>query len=178
MNPISKYLAASALAVTMMAGASAADAAVIFDVVDSTALNLNGTEDFGATITQTLGAFEHSFVFTLDRPSLTNTTVGTIKLGAKDIDFTSIKVDGLALTQVGFDPAGENWQLLETVLAAGAHTITLKGSVIGFGTTPGVTYTGSLNIATVPEPATWALMIAGFGGAGCMVRRRRATTTA
>ena len=28
--------------------------------------------------------------------------------------------------------------------------------------------------ATVPEPATWALMIAGFGGAGAMLRRRRA----
>jgi hypothetical protein len=26
----------------------------------------------------------------------------------------------------------------------------------------------------VPEPATWALMIAGFGGAGAMLRRRRA----
>lgn len=28
--------------------------------------------------------------------------------------------------------------------------------------------------AAVPEPATWALMILGFGGAGAMVRRRRA----
>ena len=28
----------------------------------------------------------------------------------------------------------------------------------------------------VPEPATWALMILGFGGAGAMLRRRRAVT--
>jgi phospholipase/lecithinase/hemolysin len=31
-----------------------------------------------------------------------------------------------------------------------------------------------LGIATVPEPASWALMIAGFGLVGAMVRRRRA----
>jgi len=29
-------------------------------------------------------------------------------------------------------------------------------------------------IQAVPEPTTWALMIAGFGGAGAMLRRRRA----
>jgi hypothetical protein len=26
----------------------------------------------------------------------------------------------------------------------------------------------------IPEPATWALMILGFGGAGAMLRRRKA----
>jgi subtilisin-like proprotein convertase family protein len=29
------------------------------------------------------------------------------------------------------------------------------------------------SVGAVPEPATWALMILGFGGAGAMVRRRR-----
>lgn len=36
-----------------------------------------------------------------------------------------------------------------------------------------VDHTGS-----VPEPATWALMIMGFGGAGAMLRRRRLTSAA
>ena len=28
-------------------------------------------------------------------------------------------------------------------------------------------------IAPVPEPATWAMLIAGFGGVGALMRRRR-----
>jgi len=32
----------------------------------------------------------------------------------------------------------------------------------------------SLTVAQVPEPATWALMIMGFGAAGAMLRRQRA----
>jgi opacity protein-like surface antigen len=174
MKTFSNFLTASAVAVAMMAGASSANAAVSLDLINSADLNLNGTEGFGATITDTLGAFEHTFTFTLDGSNLTNTTVGTVQLGSKDIDFSEITLDGFNLTQVGLgDPSGENWELLGTVLGAGPHTITVKGSVIGFGTTPGATYTGSLNIAAVPEPATWALMIMGFGSAGYMIRRRR-----
>jgi len=29
------------------------------------------------------------------------------------------------------------------------------------------------NVAAIPEPGTWALMIMGFGGAGAMIRRRK-----
>ena len=36
----------------------------------------------------------------------------------------------------------------------------------------------SLNIAAVPEPATWGLMILGFGGMGVAMRRRSANVVA
>ena len=36
----------------------------------------------------------------------------------------------------------------------------------------------SVSGATAPEPASWALMIAGFGGLGVMMRRRRALALA
>ena len=35
----------------------------------------------------------------------------------------------------------------------------------------------TVSTAAVPEPGTWALMIVGFGGAGAMLRRRRAFRT-
>jgi hypothetical protein len=30
-------------------------------------------------------------------------------------------------------------------------------------------------VSAVPEPATWAMMIIGFGGAGVAIRRRRSS---
>jgi hypothetical protein len=51
------------------------------------------------------------------------------------------------------------------------------GSGIGAGYTAyadNVTANGTTyNFEAVPEPATWAMMIMGFGAAGSVVRRRR-----
>ncbi len=41
---------------------------------------------------------------------------------------------------------------------------------------PGVRGTQSFVIAAVPEPATWVMMIGGFGAIGVMLRRRRLTS--
>ncbi len=55
--------------------------------------------------------------------------------------------------------------------AAGGHP---GGS--GFGRWS--TYIGQLDVATVPEPASWGLMIVGFGLIGGVVRRQRSVNTA
>jgi len=43
----------------------------------------------------------------------------------------------------------------------------------GTGGTRFGTYIASINVGSVPEPATWGMMIAGFGLVGAMQRRRR-----
>ena len=48
-----------------------------------------------------------------------------------------------------------------------------NGHVGGTGGTRWGTYIGSVNAGTVPEPASWALFIGGFGIVGAMQRRRR-----
>jgi hypothetical protein len=63
----------------------------------------------------------------------------------------------------------------------GAATPTIDHVVFEFGTGPDSTAAGTCTVGCsstpppgVPEPAAWALMILGFGGAGAMLRRRRA----
>jgi hypothetical protein len=50
--------------------------------------------------------------------------------------------------------------------------------VIGLPGDQGGTYSLSITSEAVPEPATWALLIAGFGFVGTALRRRRAAVTA
>ena len=38
-------------------------------------------------------------------------------------------------------------------------------------------FNGTANISAVPEPATWAMMLVGFGAMGVAMRRRRSTAT-
>jgi hypothetical protein len=55
------------------------------------------------------------------------------------------------------------------------HFDDLAGFAIGSTITDKVTITvNSIGAGAVPEPASWALMIGGFGMAGAMLRRRRA----
>jgi hypothetical protein len=70
-------------------------------------------------------------------------------------------VNGLSET---FSPANGSKTINSTILQV-------------YNTTEGVTYNAhwdNLTSGAVPEPATWALMISGFGLAGGMLRRKRA----
>jgi hypothetical protein len=64
---------------------------------------------------------------------------------------------GSGVTSIGFQGGTEQaW----TDEGFGLDNVVLSGHLVGGG-------------GAIPEPATWALMIAGFGGAGAMLRRRR-----
>ncbi len=54
------------------------------------------------------------------------------------------------------------------LLGAGTYTINVSGFSRPFGT-----YEGTLAFGAVPEPATWAFMILGFGLIGATIRRRK-----
>jgi hypothetical protein len=54
----------------------------------------------------------------------------------------------------------------------GAFTLTVDNFTVS-GTDINTPITGFIQAAAVPEPATWALMLVGFGGIGFAMRRRR-----
>ncbi len=107
--------------------------------------------------------------------------------GALGVGLMSVLVDGVVLASYDFgDVAGgpitlRNTLNFTTTLSAGQHTLSLQATRL-FAPASGVASqyfdNVSFDVAAVPEPATWALMIVGFGMMGASLRhRRRAAVT-
>lgn len=99
---------------------------------------------------------------------------------AMDIGVSSLA--GLAFSQqvshTGSTPSAMNWQTFTLEFVANAGTSTLFFNNVSGQPGSGM-YLDSVSVVDlsepvgVPEPATWALMIAGFGLAGTALRQRR-----
>jgi hypothetical protein len=101
------------------------------------------------------------------------TTLGscqTPSLARGIMDPTAGKCEALSVTALdlaAFDAIGWN-------IATGAR----DSGTVKFTTTQIANYTGAVfNIGSVPEPASWAMLIAGFGMTGATMRRRRAVAS-
>ena len=84
--------------------------------------------------------------------------------GRRNVTFTA---SGL-FTPINLrDPARPNFRIVP-----GRGDVTFSGSLGGGGASNG-SFTFAARLAAVPEPATWAMMIGGFGLTGLASRRRR-----
>nr|WP_295661611.1 FxDxF family PEP-CTERM protein [Polymorphobacter sp.] len=128
------------------------------------------------------------YEFTVSQPktagvsSFTNSAVG----GTGSFEFSSIGLysglgTGGTLLKTGMivPRAGGTTQAYlgdYTFTAGNSYTIAYSGTVEGKPASVGSSITFAL--AAVPEPASWALMVAGFGLVGFAARRRTTTVTA
>jgi hypothetical protein len=173
-----RLLLAAAGAMALVGGAAANAGPVISGPVGPLppAVTTPGTFIIGSNLSAGPGTFSDMFTFTIlgTAPELFNGQVTSQEFpsNTNNINFTSLLLDGVSVfTKTSSDPNPESWSILNPILlSAGSHTITVGGTLNG---TVG-SYVGNFNVAAaVPEPATWAMMLLGFGAMGMVIRRRR-----
>ncbi len=159
------YAAAAAFAVVAMApAASATDISIPLEQVGSTF-----TADYGNSGLS--GVFSDKFTFSpFVGASSADFSLVQVGLGAGAIAFTTLTIDGIdLLPSLTIVPGGAFLLLSDFALSAGEHVLIIGGTAGG-----NASYSGTVNFAVtaVPEPATWAMMIAGIAAVGVTLRRR------
>lgn len=163
-------LGASALAM-----ASTANATI---TVDASSMSYTGPTQLDGSTT-TIGyseaglstpTFTEWLIFTDTLAAIDSVTLDT---SSRSVDFTSAYLtDGVtnyALSLLYSVGSLESWGLNDTVLGPGTYELVINGNNNGTGSLG-----GTITIQqAVPEPATWAMMLLGFGAVGFALRRRR-----
>lgn len=166
-----KFIMAGAALLTAMVAQPAMAAVFVLNVS-------TGSAGFNQTYTEADSPFTDEYQFTVGPDLAANGLVGTIEIsGGADLDITGIKLVSAGGTVFDFtysDPIPEPQVIFLPVsaLTAGLQQLYITGRVAG---DPGVgaSYAGLVNLISVPEPATWAMMLAGFGAIGYSLRSRR-----
>ncbi|MDE2442461.1 MAG: PEP-CTERM sorting domain-containing protein [Betaproteobacteria bacterium] len=110
-----------------------------------------------------------------------NTGAGTVSgglLNFDNFDITSVSINGNTAVWTNWLNMGttEAWSLASTTLTAGIQHIVISGT--GTGNVSGhldfASTAAPLPSAPVPEPETYAMLLAGLGALGFVARRRKA----
>ena len=138
------------------------------DVVNDIIVN-GGSTFFGALHTDNAD-FTDVFNFSNIAGLVTaDASLVTIGAGLNNIDFLSASLNGqpLTLSANGFFETGS----IEDIGLTGPLVLTIMGKS---GAAGGIfaSYSGTMNVAAIPEPETWAMLLAGVAGIAVMARRR------
>jgi hypothetical protein len=171
-----KYLTTTLAVASALALSGAANAAVTVDGTSIENVDIADLDGTTAISYSEAGLARDSFSEFL---TFSNSIAGlysiTLDTSSANVDFTSAVLTGaegpFTLTK-GFDNGtAEFWEKSNFLLGSGQYTLTINGQNSGTGSLAGTITIGQ----AVPEPATWAMMLFGFGAIGFAMRRRKDT---
>ena len=117
------------------------------------------------------GTFTSYFDFILTDPRTAVFSVTTATNPDSQVNLLELLLNGTSIYSSG--GTGTSLNLLTNLLAAGPDNHYEFRYTVTLATAGNVSGPASFYAAAVPEPATWALMLLGFGGMGMVLRRRR-----
>jgi hypothetical protein len=151
-----------------------------------------GSVELSITTDDTIGVLDEDNI--LDWTiSMTNLGTTFTLFGPASGDNSTVRIDGNAFkataTNLTFDFNATNALVLFQSTGLGRELYCLQGKacfdngggaefvspVAGFTGSARLARSGEQFVASVPEPATWGLMLLGFGGLGGLLRARRST---
>ena len=91
-------------------------------------------------------------------------------LSSQNINWTSVDLDGHSWTVLPGSTPKKKFAEIDYTGAA-PLTLTLIGTTIGTAASK-VIYSGEITVTAVPEPETYAMLLAGLGVMGAIARRR------
>jgi len=174
-----------AVAVAMCAIAPAANATVtnIYNVGDPLHFQITSGNPFSPSITANFGDgfssaldFHDIFQFTIPQDGVGSGSISTsFSSLANKLTITDLLINGVHFIV----PSNASGQFLAVsgipILNGVLNTI----EVYGITSSAGGTFSGTATFSAtaVPEAASWAMMVAGFGLMGAMMRKRRTSVT-
>ena len=186
---IKKIALAAVLAVTSLTAAAATHVTNNIGLLGAADIGFSAglSDPSGTAVNHALsGGFTDTFTFSYSGSAIVdvwlNTQVSLGKLATQQIVFTSATLNGTALS-IDPDFTLGNTRFSTAALyqtpATGSFTLVVNGFAGLLGSENQVisaSYSGGLNAmptAAVPEPETYALLLAGLGVVGLVARRRR-----
>lgn len=169
---IKKLIVISAVAVVSIVSNFAIAATTVTNLGALT--SYNDGHQFGGTASPTYtGAFDDTYTFTLN----SGTTFDALVTGWWGINHTGFTatLNGAPLSFSATSTPGTSYLALNNVTGSSSYSLHILGSA----DPSGASYNVALNsIVAVPEPETFAMLLAGLGLIGMVARRRNKVSTA